>query len=97
MTFDAGTGILLFEIFTNAKALIEDEQGRLMFDSERLEEEIEAVIADIEALEKLDDEAYLAGARAYVHKHLGTPETPQARFNFPASRYARRVLEAAPL
>ncbi|MBX8489638.1 DUF6421 family protein [Pseudomonas lijiangensis] len=93
MTFDAGTGILLFEILVNAKALIEDEQGRLKFDSVRLGEQISAVISDIEALESLDDEAYLAGARQYVHKHLGMPETPQARFNFPASQYARRVLE----
>lgn len=96
MTFDAGTGILLFEIFMNAKALIDDEQGRLRFDADRLEEAVASVIADIEGLEKLDDEAYLAGARAYIHKHLGASEHPQVRFDFPASHYARRVLEAAP-
>ena len=96
MTFDAGTGILLFEILMNARALIEDEQGHLKFDTERLGEQIASVISDIEALETLDDEAYLAGARAYVHKHLGTPVHPQARFNFPASHYARRVLGESP-
>ena len=93
MTFDAGTGILLFEILVNAKALTQDERERLTFDSVRLGEQISAVISDIEALESLDDEAYLAGAREYVHKHLGVPQTPQARFNFPATQYARRVLK----
>ncbi len=96
MTFDAGTGILLFEILVNAKALVEDGQGRLRFDTERLAQQISTVITDIEALESLDDEAYLAGAREYVQKHLGAPQTPQARFDFPASQYARRVLEGAP-
>jgi len=96
MTFDAGTGILLFEILMNAKALIEDERGRLKFDTERLGEQISSVIADIEALETLDDEAYLAGARDYVQTHLGAPENPRARFNFPASHYARRVLGELP-
>jgi hypothetical protein len=96
MTFDAGTGILLFEILVNAKALTEDERERLMFDSVRLSEQISAVISDIEALESLDDEAYLAGAREYVQKHLGMPQTPQARFNFQASQYARRVLQESP-
>ncbi|GFM83874.1 hypothetical protein PSCICN_45660 [Pseudomonas cichorii] len=96
MTFDAGTGILLFEILMNAKALVEDESGRLKFDAERLGEQISTVIADIEALERLDDEAYLTGARDYVHKHLGAPQSSQARFNFPTSHYARRVLEELP-
>ncbi|MFJ4145063.1 DUF6421 family protein [Pseudomonas sp. NPDC089734] len=96
MTFDAGTGILLFEILMNAGALVEDEHGRLGFDAVRLEEQIATVISDIEALESLDDEAYLAGARDYVHRHLGLPEHSKARFNFPASQYARRVLEESP-
>lgn len=96
MTFDAGTGILLFEMLMNSKALIEDEQGRLNFDTERLDGQISSMIADIESLETLDNEAYLAGARDYVHKHLGIPENPQARFNFPTTHYARRVLGELP-
>lgn len=96
MTFDAGTGILLFEMLINAKALVETEHGHLTFDSERLGQKLVSMIADIEALEALDDEAYLAGAKAYVQQHLGTPQTPLARFNFPATHYARRVLAECP-
>ncbi|MEN1834427.1 hypothetical protein AAIM60_16210 [Pseudomonas lijiangensis] len=80
----------------NTKALVEDESGRLQFDAERLGEHISTVLADIEVLERLDDEAYLAGARDYVHKHLGAPQSSQTRFNFPTSHYARRVLEELP-
>ncbi|WP_244426381.1 hypothetical protein [Bartonella florencae] len=40
ITFDAGTGILLFEIFMRNNALIETDQGYLQFDLERLEKVI---------------------------------------------------------
>ncbi|WP_246787173.1 hypothetical protein [Bartonella taylorii] len=50
MTFDAGTGILLFEILMRNKALIETGRGYLQFDLERLKEVIPLIIVDIEAL-----------------------------------------------
>ncbi|WP_375664701.1 hypothetical protein [Bartonella sp. CL162QHHD] len=65
MTFDAATGILLFEIL---------------------------MIADIEALEALDDDAYLAGAKDYIQNNLGKPQTSKSRFNFSTSSYAQRVI-----
>ncbi|MCZ2158592.1 DUF6421 family protein [Bartonella sp. 220] len=92
MTFDAGTGIVLFEILIRNKALIETDQGYLQFDLERLKEVISLIIADIEALEALDDNAYLVGAKNYIQNNLGKPQTPKARFNFSTSYYARRVI-----
>ncbi|WP_375669021.1 DUF6421 family protein [Bartonella sp. MR168JLCBS] len=92
MTFDAGTGILLFEMLTRNKALIETNQGYLQFDLERLEKVIILMIADIEALETLDDDAYLARAKDYIQNNLGKPQTSQSRFNFSTSYYAQRVI-----
>ncbi|PIT67801.1 hypothetical protein CEV08_09275, partial [Bartonella tribocorum] len=92
MTFDAGTGILLFEILMRNKALIETDRGYLQFDLERLEAVIVLMIADIEALETLDDDAYLAGAKDYIQNNLGKPQTSQSRFNFSTSSYAQRVI-----
>ncbi|WP_273788866.1 DUF6421 family protein [Bartonella sp. ML70XJBT] len=92
MTFDAGTGILLFEIFMRNKALIETNEGYLQFDLKRLEEVITLMIEDIEALEAFDDDAYLVGAKNYIQNNLGKPETSQLRFNFSTSNYAQRVI-----
>ncbi|MGF7157897.1 DUF6421 family protein [Bartonella heixiaziensis] len=92
MTFDAGTGILLFEILMRNKALIETGRGYLQFDLKRLKEVISLIIVDIEALEALDDDAYLAGAKDYIQNNLGKPKTPKSRFNFSTSYYARRVI-----
>ncbi|USP03256.1 hypothetical protein [Bartonella taylorii] len=92
MTFDAGTGILLFEILMRNKALIETGRGYLQFDLERLKEVIPLIIVDIEALEALDDGAYLAGAKDYIQNNLGKPKTPKSRFDFSTSYYARRVI-----
>ncbi|WP_246054732.1 hypothetical protein [Bartonella massiliensis] len=55
------------------KALIETDQGYFQFDFKRLEEAIALMIKDIEALETLDDDAYLAGAKGYIQNNLGRP------------------------
>ncbi|GAA5105443.1 DUF6421 family protein [Bartonella jaculi] len=92
MTFDVGKGILLFEIFMRNKALIETGRGYLQFDLERLKEIISLIILDIEVLEALDEDAYLAGAKDYIQNNLGKPQPPKSRFDFSTSYYARRVI-----
>lgn len=92
LTFDGGTGILLFEILIKSGALYRDELDHLRFDTERLVPQLEAIIAEIEALEELDDDAYNSAAQAYVQRHLGRPTAANARFDFPNTQYARRVV-----
>ncbi|WP_208442085.1 MULTISPECIES: hypothetical protein [Bartonella] len=72
--------------------MIKTIQDYIQFDLERLEEVIILMIADIEALETLDDDAYLAGAKDYIQNNLGKPQTSQSRFNFSTSHYAQRVI-----
>ncbi|UNF29952.1 hypothetical protein MNL13_04175 [Bartonella krasnovii] len=74
------------------KALIETNQGYLQFDLERLKKVITLMIEDIEALETLDDDAYLAGAKDYIQNNRGKPQTSQSRFNFSTSHYVQRVI-----
>ncbi|WP_375666484.1 hypothetical protein [Bartonella sp. TT121SHDZB] len=93
MTFDAGIGVLLFEILMRNKALIEINQDYLQFDLERLEKVIVLMIADIETLEALNlDDAYLAGAKDYIQNNLGKPQTSKSRFNFSTSSYAQYII-----
>lgn len=80
---------MLFEILMHN---IETDQGYIQFDLEHLKQVISLTITDIEALETLDDDAYLAGAKEYIQNNLGKPQTSQSRFNFSTSSYAQRVI-----
>jgi|GEM_PF-1225805 len=95
ITFDAGTGILIFEIFFKNGVLKKCENGYLEFSPEGIEECINLIIADIEKLEQLPDEDYIAAAKIYVQKHLGLPNNHSERFNFPASQYTKLVQRTA--
>ncbi|WP_244979374.1 hypothetical protein [Bartonella queenslandensis] len=70
---------------------IETDQGYIQFDLEHLKQVISLTITGIEALETLDDDAYLAGAKDYIQHNLGKLKTSQSRFNFSTSSYAQRV------
>ncbi|WP_254493619.1 hypothetical protein [Bartonella sp. B1099] len=72
--------------------MIKTIQDYIQFDLKHLKQVISLVIADIEALETLDDDAYLAGAKDYIQNNLGKPKTSQSRFNFSTSHYAQRVI-----
>jgi len=91
ITFDAGTGILLFELFFKAKALKQYQDGYLKFDCARLEACMDAIIEDIESMERLPEVDYISAAKKYVQKHLGLPRFPAARFDFTKSWYCKIV------
>jgi hypothetical protein len=81
--FDAGTGLLLFEHLAREGAL-RVEAGRLRLDRTRLPAAADAFVRRVEAIEALDDAAYLEQAQAFVRNHLPEPETG-GRFGSPAS------------
>ncbi len=71
--------------------MIETDQGGI-FNLEHLKQVIALMIAAIEALEALDDDAYLAGAKDYIQDNLGKPQTSKSRFNFSTSSYAQYII-----
>ncbi len=89
MTFYVGTGILLFEILMRNKALIETDQGYLQFNLEHLKEVVSLITVDIEALEALDDDTYLADAKDYIQNNFEKPQTSKSRYNFSTVYYTR--------
>jgi hypothetical protein len=91
LTFDGGTGILLFEILVQNGVLCTDKRERLHFKNELLVSQLEAIVAEIEALERLGDEQYKEAAMSYVQGHLGRPTEKFCRFNFSTTQYAMRV------
>ncbi|WP_254474188.1 hypothetical protein [Bartonella sp. B1098] len=72
--------------------MIKTIQDYIQFDLKHLKQVVSLVIADIEALEALGVDAYLAGAKDYIQNNLGKPKTSQSRFNFSTSHYAQRVI-----
>jgi len=91
ITFDAGTGIFLFEMFFKSGALQQGRDGFLEFDCSRLECSIDAIIEEIESIECLPDKDYVLVAKKHVQNHLGLPRLPLMRFNFSQSSYAKIV------
>jgi len=67
--FDAGTGVLLFEWLTRHRA-IETPGGRLVFELPATLEALDRLVATIESLERLEESAYRAEARAFVRSLL---------------------------
>ncbi|PIT69340.1 hypothetical protein CER18_03830 [Bartonella tribocorum] len=57
------------------KTLIERDQGYIQFDLEPLKQVISLIIADTEAFEILDDNAYLVGAKDYIQNNRGRSQT----------------------
>lgn len=82
--FDSGTGLILLARLIEAGAASLTDTGRVRLDPNRLTGAAEDFIQEIEALERLDDEAYVAGAKALVRRYLPEPSGPGARFDRPA-------------
>ncbi|WP_175868294.1 hypothetical protein [Bartonella gabonensis] len=55
--------------------MIEMNQSYIQFNLENLKQVISLIMTDIEALETLDDDAYLAGAKVYIQNNLRRPQT----------------------
>lgn len=92
--FDAGTGLLLAS-FLHERGALRLVRGRLSVDFDALDEAAEEFVAEVEAIEALDDEAYLAAAKALVREHLPESATEGARFDAPpilaGSPFAGRI------
>lgn len=93
LTFDAGTGVLLFEILFEERALVRRRDGFLSFDEGKLFSVISSVVDRIERLEFLNDEDYIREARSYVWSILGHPLASGERFDLLRTAYAREVWE----
>ncbi len=80
--FDSGTGLLLLAYLREAGALsIVD--GRLALALDGVDDAAERFIAEVETLEALSDDAYLAGAEAMVRRFLPPPKDGEIRFGTP--------------
>ncbi|MAA98229.1 MAG: hypothetical protein CMN86_08015 [Stappia sp.] len=82
--FDSGTGLILLARLLETGAIALTDTGRIRIDGDRLPKAADRFIAEIEALERLDDEAYPAGAKALVRRYLPEAAPPGARFDRPA-------------
>ena len=82
--FDSGTGLILLARLIEAGAARLTDTGRVRIDPDRLMGAAERFIFEIEALERLDDEGYPAGAKALVRRYLPEPGDAGARFDRPS-------------
>jgi len=97
--FDSGTGLLLLSVLHDKGAMRLDAEGLIRLDTDAIPAVAEAFVAEIAALERLDDAAYLAVAKSLVRRYL--PEGADgARIGLPAclagSVLARRMAGPAP-
>jgi hypothetical protein len=82
--FDSGTGLILLSVLHQEKAVTIEPDGRIALRTDEVAVAAERFIARVEALEQLDDAAYVAGARDLVRHHLPQTDRPGARFDRPA-------------
>ncbi|MCG6121990.1 MAG: DUF6421 family protein [Microvirga sp.] len=92
--FDAGTGLLLAS-FLHDRGALRLVGGRLSLDFDALDEAAAEFIRRVETIEALDDDAYIAAAKALVREHLPESTIEGARFDAPAilarSPFAGRI------
>lgn len=84
--FDSGTGLLLLAYLREAGALAVAD-GRLSLDLAAADAAAEAFVAEVEAQERLPDDAYLASAEGMVRRFLPEPQGAEIRFGAPAFLY----------
>jgi hypothetical protein len=75
-TFDAGTGVLLFGELWRSGAIRPGRESYLAVNLAGVLETADALVREIEDLERLDDTAYPDAARAFVEARLGAPSPP---------------------
>jgi hypothetical protein len=88
--FDSGTGLLLLAMLHERGVVDILEDGSLSIDMDGLAEAAQGFIADVEALEVLEDEEYLVAARRMVHQYLPEAEKPR-RFGVPENLRESRL------
>lgn len=93
-TFDAGTGVVLFDDLWRAGAIRHDNGSHLTVNLDRVLHTAESLVAQIESLERLDDDAYKAAARTFVEARLGPPHPPD-RYDRAATIHANVVCRSA--
>ncbi|MGY6569535.1 MAG: DUF6421 family protein [Salinarimonas sp.] len=88
--FDSGTGLLLLAMLHERGAVGIGADGLLTLTLDALAEAARGFIADVEAIEALDDEEYLCAARRMVHRYLPEAEKPR-RFGLPEKLVGSRL------
>ncbi len=81
--FDSGTGYFLFSLLLETGAYRPAGAGRLTTDLASVRACLQNLVAEIEALERLDTDAYRAAAEAFVRRYLPQGEG-RARYRPPA-------------
>lgn len=94
MTFDAGTGVFIFDAFFKRGA-IKKVGCNIEVDMDALVEAAVDVVVEIERLERLPDDEYLGAAKSYVLSLLGESSDKSVKFKLDSTEYHRVVLGRA--